>query len=276
MRNQFLILTFLVASFSGMCQEKGSNHLETAYDVDIELVFVQGGTFMMGSPEDDPYHQLFDQNFDNCRERQSEKSVKDFYIGKYELTYEQYMKITDEFEDQHIPYRLLDSVPTQPVGYMSWWDAVRFCNRLSDLAGYKPYYIDDGNGGVLLNVSSEGYRLPTEAEWEYAAKGGIYNDPTEVYDIAAMSWYKETGGYASVVGKKKPNALGLYDMTGNVWEWVENKFGYSRRYNTIKGGCYKSDPAYCRPAARTGFLPTLRDLPFGFRVVKNIPVPLGG
>ena len=279
MQNDCLITSFLLLTMSGVCQEPKDKYVETAYGVDLELVFVKGGTFTMGSPEDDPYHQLFEENFNDDREKEVEKTVGDFYISKYEITYEQYMKVTDEYEDQHIPYRLLDSVPMQPVGYMSWWDSVRFCNRLSDLAGYKPYYIDDGNGRLLLNLSSEGYRLPTEAEWEYAAKGGMHQKPDETYDIDAMSWYKKTTKRASVVGKKAANALGLYDMTGNVWEWVEDEYR-SHRYNgvlyrIVKGGCFTSDPAYCRPAAKTGFLPILRDKPFGIRVVKNIPAITG-
>ncbi|RZS90628.1 formylglycine-generating enzyme family protein [Aquimarina brevivitae] len=276
MRVHALTVLFFFFTLAAVSQEQKDLFLETAYGVDMELIFVEGGSFEMGSPEEDPYHQYFHQRFNSCRERLTKKNVSDFYIAKFELTYDQYMKITDAYVDQHIPYRLMDTVAGQPAGYLSWWDAVRFCNRLSDLAGYKPYYIDDGDGGLLIDNSTKGYRLPTEAEWEYAAKGGVHNKPDKAYDIDAMSWYKNTGGKVSVVGQKAPNALGLYDMTGNVWEWVQDQFGpggyYYGAYYMVKGGCYQSDAAFCRPAAKTGFLPKLRDMPLGVRVVKHIPI----
>ena len=177
-----------------------------------EMVLVEGGEFEMGSldgyADEQPVHKV---TFTNS-----------FYIGKYEVTFEEY----DIFCEDTLRYNKPDDRGQgrgkQPVIGVDWHDVVQYCNWLSEKEGLTPCY--SGKGKVTrCNFSANGYRLPTEAEWEYAARGGqksqghIFagsNNPDEV------AWYGENSGDAiHPVGQKKPNELGLYDMSGNMFEW---------------------------------------------------------
>ena len=214
----------------------------------IEMVSVKGGTFHMGcGPE-----------WGDCEldERPAhDVTLKDFYIGKYEVTQKQWREIMGTDARQHWPEgsASFDEGDNYPMYYVSWYEAVEFCNKLSKLVGYKPVYRidktrkDPNNESIWENATNKknwaitvipkanGYRLPTEAEWEYAARGGNKSHGYQYSGsniIDEVAWYMMNSGFTEddfgrpgTVGAKKANELGLHDMSGNIWEWVFDWYG---------------------------------------------------
>ena len=235
------------------------------------MVKVDGGTFMMGATAE--------QSADaSSFEKPAHKvTVSDFYIGKYEVTQALWTKIKGTNPSRYIGNGNL------PVETVSWYDCIRFCNALSKSMGYAACYrIENGVNGsgkenstvTLLNGGRGGFRLPTEAEWEYAARGGNrskgykYSGSNRLDDVA---WYYDNSkGQTHPVGEKVPNELGLYDMSGNVWEWCWDWYDNysSKSQNNPTGPDKGSDRVYrggtwdyyskgCRVSVRSG------DYPFG-------------
>jgi formylglycine-generating enzyme required for sulfatase activity len=168
------------------------------------------------------------------------------------------------------------------VERVSWLDAVAFCNKLSERDGRTPFYKIEGDKVSI--VDGTGYRLPTEAEWEYACRAGSttlfpFDDPKKLGDHA---WYADNSeGQAHPVGQKYANAWGLHDMLGNVWEWCADAYdakyydsspaadppGAAEASNRVfRGGGWSSNARSCRPAYRRSYTPGGRYYPLGFRV----------
>lgn len=171
-----------------------------------------------------------------------------------------------------------------PVENVSWYDAIYFCNKLSEMVGYTPVYALYGNtdvnkwnyrphghwhikGHISQNQNADGFRLPTEAEWEYAAKGGENYKYSGGNNIDEVAWYKSNSGGIHPVAQKKANGYGLYDMSGNVWEWCFDS--YSDGYRCRPGGSWFNDAEYCEVGIRSCDFPDDRDDVLGFRLVRT-------
>ena len=234
------------------------------------MVYVEGDTFLMGN----------ENIYGRDREKPvHEVTVSSFYMGKYEVTQEEYqdvMGINPSFSLEN----------NCPVECVSWYDAVEYCNRLSKKEGLTPCYSGSGDN-ITCNWNANGYRLPTEAEWEYAARGGINKDDY-IYsgsnDIYKVVWFLINSRKTHYVGKKKANSLGIYDMSGNVYEWCwdwydEAYYSKSPRNNPTgaasgsirvhRGGSWISSPGDCAVSFRFYSDPGDRSSILGFRVVRS-------
>lgn len=234
-----------------------------------DMIFVKGGTFKMGSndgyADEAPVHSV---------------TLSDFYIGKYEVTVAQYRQFCNatkhsfpsepnkDWYDEHENAVQWQWIDTYPIVNISYYDAVAYCQWLSELTG-------------------ENYTLPTEAQWEYAAKGGNKSKNYKFAgsnDIDEVAWYDETTrerGPRSV-GKLKPNELGIYDMSGNAWEWCSDNWGnYSEKaqkdptgpppsgFKVVRGGSWYYVDDMSKLTSRDGPKPGKPNFYYGFRVVKS-------
>ncbi|QES89513.1 formylglycine-generating enzyme family protein [Rhizosphaericola mali] len=224
-----------------------------------QMILVEGGTFTMGDSEMEgsadelPAHDV---------------TLKTFSIAKTETTVLQWKTFCNA-TGRTFPSEMADEVDEAPMAYVSWYDAVAYTDWLADKTG-------------------KNYRLPTEAEWEYAARGG---NKSKGYKYSGgrsldnVGWFADNSGRQThKVGYKQPNELGIYDMSGNLWEWCkdwsgEDYYGKSTKdnpkgpatgtYRVWRGGSWDDTAAGCRIANRNGGMPENRGYYCGFRVVLS-------
>jgi sulfatase modifying factor 1 len=159
-----------------------------------------------------------------------------------------------------------------PVESISWWDAIRFCNALSQREGLVPAYrLQADVEGIEWDASAGGYRLPTEAEWEHACRGGTTGPRYGPLD--EIAWYRgNSDERIHEVGAKRPNAWGLYDMLGNVWDWCWDIYDAEvyGTFRVLRGGGWFDEHWSCRASVRRRSHPSLRIDDIGFRVARSI------
>ena len=253
----------------------------------IKLKRIAADEFLMGSTDEDkdaegdekPQHRV--------------RITKPFYLGVYEITQAEYQAVmgknpswfssTGGGKDRVAG----QSTERHPVENVSWLDAVTFCNKLSALEGRKPFYEIDGDTVRLPDGNAPGYRLPTEAEWEYACRGNVapptrYSFGDDAASLGEYAWFVgNSEKHTHPVGLKRPNGFGLFDMHGNVWEWcwdrystdyykqspVDDPAGPSQASDRMfRGGGWDSGPRFARSAYRRGDTPENRSFNLGFRL----------
>jgi formylglycine-generating enzyme required for sulfatase activity len=239
--------------------------------IKMELVLIPSGEFLMGSHDTDQSAE------DDEKPQHRVQITRPFYLGATEVTQGQYQAVMGENPSN---FKGSDDLPVETV---SWLDAVKFCNKLSEREGRKPCYRIEG---VAVTIAGgDGYRLPTEAEWEYACRAGSstrYPFGDDENGLGGFAWYGKTSeGKTHPVGQKRPNAWGLHDMLGNVWEWCSDgyDFDYYKQlpvddppgadgasYRVIRGGGWSIEPRYCRSAFRLGNAPGDRSYSLGLRL----------
>jgi len=192
--------------------------------------------------------------------------LQPFLLAKYPVTQNLYFQITQESPSSF-------KGDKKPVETVSWRDAISFCNSLSKKAGLRLCYSFSNNSEeIMFDSKANGYRLPTEAEWEYACKAGTMD--ARYGDIDDISWYKENSeGKTNDVGTKQPNAWGLYDMLGNVWEWCSDIYDETDygSYRIFRGGGWSDNDRGCLATNRRRSHPIsfkIDDL--GFRIARHL------
>jgi len=251
----------------------------------IEMVQISAGTFLMGSDLRPAWVVLIDYSFSpprvdtvyNYERPVHGVTVDAFKISKTEVTQEQFKSVAGYNPSRFWGFYNL------PVENMSWQEAAVFCNKLSGITGLEPCYDLES---WECDFSKEGFRLPTEAEWEYACRAGSDLEWIASPNSSGLwytSWYITDSTFIThTVGSKEPNPAGLYDMTGNVWEWCNDfyriyncnseinptgpEFGFLR---ARRGGSWASSAIDCRPAARTSGHPKWGNSVTGFRIVRR-------
>jgi formylglycine-generating enzyme required for sulfatase activity len=192
--------------------------------------------------------------------------VASFRMSAFPVTQEWYARVTGERPSTARGGRL-------PVEGVSWWDAVRFCNALSRREGLTPAYeVGPGTGEAEWDTAADGYRLPTEAEWEHACRAG--STGPRYGPLEEIAWYRgNSDDRVRPVGGRQSNAWGLYDMLGNVWDWCWDLYDAEvyGTYRVLRGGGWSDEHWSCRASVRRRSHPTFRIDDVGFRVARSTP-----
>jgi len=228
--------------------EEGEDFTETISGLNMTMVFVKGGSFKMGS-----------NSGNNDEKPEHSATVNDFYIGRTEVTQAQYKIVTGSNPSYN------NGCPTCPVERVSYNEAQNFIIKLNQLTG-------------------KTFRLPTEAEWEYAARGGNSSNGYKYSGsdtLDAVGWYENNSNNSTnQVAKKRPNELGIFDMSGNVWEWCNEWYkgypgstgitDYTGTFRVNHGGAWSCGEADCRVSNRNSGNPNDRGISVGIRLALSV------
>ncbi|MFA9480075.1 formylglycine-generating enzyme family protein [Phycisphaerales bacterium AB-hyl4] len=257
-----------VGQNSSRSQLGDGNVQEVESENDFTMVRLPAGEFVMGDERGSE------------GEQPRQVRVDSFMIGKHPVTQELYESVMGDNPSNR-------KNPNNPVEQVRWSDAVRFCNALSEKEGLEPVYdLDDWS----INYEANGYRLPTEAEWEYAARAGEtgrYSFGEDESRLGDHAWFAgNSGGQPRPVGRKRPNAWGLHDMLGNVWEWTNDYYEAvpsgtdnprgpeSGDQRVVRGGAWDSRAerlaVFHRHAEEPGYADVCVGFDvYGFRIARN-------
>jgi formylglycine-generating enzyme required for sulfatase activity len=281
-------------------QEASAEHLgsnvEISNSIGMKLRVIPPCRFKMGSPQVE-HDQAWQRFYSSECPRHGVQLTRAFCLGNCEVTQQQFQEVmgvnpswfslTGEGKDA------VQGMDTRwhPVDNVSWFDAVDFCNKLSEREQRSPYYVREGETVKVLGGT--GYRLPTEAEWEFACRAGSTtlwafgnNEP----DLPHHAWLDSNAGNRTHrVGDLLPNPFGLHDLYGNVWEWCWDWYDYysamavkdptgapagaftAGNTRVMRGGGFSSGPLYARSANRYGYSPRGKGNNLGFRVARTLP-----
>ena len=236
---------------------------EVVRNLVANMVLLEGGTFRMGAQSGQPQGDNFDPEARDDESPVHEVTLKDFYIGKFEVTQREWRTIMGYDLDWSEQYGKGDDFPAYNISRTA---ALQFLEKLS----------------AMTRLS---FRLPTEAQWEFAAWGGSYSQhfrfsgSNNADDVA---WHNgNSGGGLHIAGEKRPNELGLHDMSGNLWEWCSDAYGtYPATPQTdptnesgvqyvLRGGAWTYQPAYCRTTCRDAYNGNTASVSVGFRVAME-------
>ena len=297
-RGVLILFVFAVCAFAACGDDDDPQKTITiaipGSEVRLTMNWIPAGTFTMGSP-------VAEWMRSEDEKQRPVRIVKGFYMGIYEVTQEQYQAVMSTNPSWFATGAADGDVQEKrPVEHVTWLDAVEFCNTLSEKAGLDPVYTlintttntSTGaieSGTVTQDLSKNGYRLPSEEEWEYACRAGTttaFNCGTPEYatpdDYRAilweLGWFRgNSGSKTHEVGKKTPNAWGLYDMHGNVFEWCWDVVEWEDDDKSVlahrveRGGSWYYDADFARSACRNDITKTERWDDLGFRLVRSLP-----
>lgn len=283
-KNKFLLLLFITIPIIFSCNKKNYENIsaknkKSASEIRVfNMIYVEGGEYTMGNinEEDSFPHKV---------------KVDDFYISDIEVTQALYEQLMGENPTSSVD----DLGDNKPVINVKWEDTIEFCNMLSIKDGYEPCYIINEDT-ITCNFKANGYRLPTEAEWEYAARGGKFSNGydfsgTNLDNLNDYAWWYIHSTEIQDVATKLPNELNIFDMTGNAdewcWDWYDenyykcspydnpvgpNKSGEQENevgFKVVRGGDYLQYYDVCYVYHRSYCLYTKTRSPFGFRICRT-------
>ncbi len=246
-----------------------------------EMIEVEGGTFIMGN----------DYSIDRDEAPEHKVTLSSFMMGKYEVTFDDFDRFC-QYTGATGPDDARMGRGKKPVMNISWESAVMYCNWLSKVNRLDKCYtivVDSLATVITCDFNANGFRLPTEAEWEYAAKGGKNSKGYSFsgsHNLDEVGWYNaNSGGYPQDVGKKKANELGLFDMSGNVREWCWDYYAKDYYRNSpdnnpkgpktglrrvYRGGAWNLSVDFLRMSARESMAANKDYGNIGFRLVKKV------
>lgn len=229
------------------------NEIITVNDVRFNMLKIEGGSFWMGSQSSNPDERNYNKDASHDEGPVHQVTVDGFYLGETEVNQRLWEAVMGDNPSHHIEPQI-----DLPVDSVSWYDCKMFIEKLNSITG-------------------KTFRLPTEVEWEYAAIGG-QSEHRFMYSgsniLGSVAWLTDSRGVKTHQLKaKKPNQLGLYDMTGNVWEWCEDWYGsydpsqpQTSKRKVLRGGGWLNDARYFRNTYRDLAFPDIRYYCMGFRL----------